>query len=285
MLATVRVAIPDYSPEGFREALHNALVHRDYAKLGTVLVQWRGSEMEISNPGGFVSGVTPENILVTQPRARNLVLADAFKRVGLVERSGRGVDTIYEGQLRYGRPAPNYAHSSDDAVQLILRGGRANLALARWFVEHSSVERPVTVEDMIIVNALDQQRHLTIEQALGLPQTREAEARGHLERLVEQGVLEVVTVRRHGRRYQLSHATYQAIGDPAAYVRRRGFSAIQHQQMVLNWLESNGRITRADVAELCQLAPDDASALLRQMVDAGQLLSHANRRWSYYTKS
>ena len=44
-IGPVSVGIPDYSRDGFREALHNALVHRDYSRLGAVHVQWRQEEI------------------------------------------------------------------------------------------------------------------------------------------------------------------------------------------------------------------------------------------------
>ena len=56
-----------------------------------------------SNPGGFVEGVTIENILNVQPHPRNRTLADAMYRIGFVDRVGRGVDKIYRGVLRFGR--------------------------------------------------------------------------------------------------------------------------------------------------------------------------------------
>ena len=67
--------------------------------------------IEISNPGGFPEGVRLDNLLVTAPRPRNPLLADAFKRAGIVERTARGIDTIFYEQLRNGRPAPSYARS------------------------------------------------------------------------------------------------------------------------------------------------------------------------------
>lgn len=67
----------------------------------------------MSNPGGFVEGVSLDNLLTTEPRPRNPRLADAFERVGLVERTGRGVDLIYRGLLRFGRASPDLAqHAS-----------------------------------------------------------------------------------------------------------------------------------------------------------------------------
>ncbi|MEW6140076.1 MAG: ATP-binding protein [Thermodesulfobacteriota bacterium] len=89
-----RVPIPDYSPEGFREAVANAILHRDYSRMGSVYVQWHPDHILIANPGGFLPGITPDNILVHEPKPRNPRLAEAFRRVGLVEQTGRGVDKI-----------------------------------------------------------------------------------------------------------------------------------------------------------------------------------------------
>ena len=109
-----RVAVGRVDADALREAINNALVHRDYARLGPVRVCWERDQLIISNPGGFVEGVTLANLLTTEPKPRNPKLADAFKRIGLVERTGRGVDLIYSGMLRFGRPAPDYSESRPD---------------------------------------------------------------------------------------------------------------------------------------------------------------------------
>jgi len=114
-----RVPIPTFDKRSYREALLNALMHRDYTRLGAVHMRWESDGLVISNPGGFVEGVTLENLLVVEPKPRNPLLADVIKRIGLVERTGRGVDTIYQGLLRYGRPAPDYSRS--DATTIVVR--------------------------------------------------------------------------------------------------------------------------------------------------------------------
>ena len=53
----LRVGMPDYAHSSFRESFHNALIHRDYSRLGTVHIQWYEHYIEISNPGDFVEGV------------------------------------------------------------------------------------------------------------------------------------------------------------------------------------------------------------------------------------
>lgn len=53
------LGIPDYPEQAYREGVTNALIHRDYARLGVVYVyvQWHADRVEISNPGGFPEGV------------------------------------------------------------------------------------------------------------------------------------------------------------------------------------------------------------------------------------
>lgn len=280
-IGALRVGIPDYSRAGYREAVHNALVHRDYGRLGAVHIQWHEEHLDISNPGGFVEGVTLDNLLVVSPTPRNRLLADAFKRIGLVERSGRGVDTIYEGQLRYGRPIPDYSQSTNENVQVILNGGPANLSLSAWIMERDTDGRRVTVDDMLIINTIERERRLDAPSAARLIQRSEATAKALLERLVERGVLEA---RRQGktRAYALSPESYRAIGQATAYTRSAGFDDIRQTNMVLQHTASHGRITRSEAAELCGIDSLEARSLLIRLAKDGQLKLEGEKRGAYY---
>jgi ATP-dependent DNA helicase RecG len=282
-LGPVRVGIPDYSPAAFREAVHNALVHRDYTRQGAVHVQWRDEEIEISSPGGFPNEVRLDNLLVTAPRPRNPILADAFKRVGLVERTGRGIDTIYEGQLRYGRPAPDYSRSGEGSVQVVLFGGDANLAVARLIIDRDQPGRRVSVEEMLVLNVIERERMISASRAGEVMQRAESTARAVLERLVEAGLLEA-RVERRERVYHFSAATYRAMGAPAAHVRLRGIEPIQHERMILEFVETHGRITRSQAADLCQLGGREARGVLEKLVRKGELVVRGEKRGSYYER-
>jgi ATP-dependent DNA helicase RecG len=76
-----RVPVPNYDERAFREALINALIHRDYTRLGAVHIRWQPESIVVSSPGGFVEGVGLDNLLVVEPRPRNPLLADAIKPV------------------------------------------------------------------------------------------------------------------------------------------------------------------------------------------------------------
>jgi ATP-dependent DNA helicase RecG len=276
-----RTEVPDFSEESFREALANALTHRDYTALGAVHVQWTEEGIVLASPGGLPEGVRVDNLLTTPPRPRNPTLADAFKRAGIVERTGRGVDTIYYGQLRYGRPLPRYQVTSA-SVSVTLPGSAANLHFVRWIVGEGRAGREWSLPDLLIVRAIAEARSLTADEAASAIQSDADRARTVLARLVDAGILEARGEGR-GRAYHLSAAMYRVLGDRAGYVRVRGFEPAQQEQMVLQYAREHGQITRREAAELCKLTADQASRLLRRLASEHPELSlEGERRGARY---
>jgi ATP-dependent DNA helicase RecG len=280
----LRVGIPQYPEASFREAIANALVHRDYTRRGAVHVQWKDESLEISSPGGLPPGVNLDNLLVAPPRPRNPLLADAFKRAGIVERTGRGVNRIFEGQLRYGRGAPDYSLSTADDVVVVLEGGAANLALTRFVLEEAQEGRPLSLEALLLMNEFLRERRVTTRRAAKLFQRDEAAARSVLLRLVDRGLLEARGEAR-ARTYHLSAAAYRAIGEDAAYVRVHGFEPLQQEQMILTYVDAHGRITRGQAADLCQIDPRQARVVLKRLVDRGDLRLVGQRRSAFYERA
>ncbi|HPC83852.1 MAG TPA: ATP-binding protein [Thermoanaerobaculaceae bacterium] len=283
MVGLLRVGVPDYPERALREAVANALIHRDYLRLGAVHVQWHPDRIEISNPGGFPEGVRMDNLLVTAPRPRNPLLADAFKRAGIVERTARGIDTIFYEQLRNGHPAPSYARSDATTVTLVIPGGEANLDFVRLLVTEGQRGRVLGLDELLILNALWQERSLTTGDAAHLLQKPEAETRATLHALVEAGLVEERGEKK-ARTWHLSAATYRLLGDKAGYVRQRGFEPLQQEQMVLQYVEKHGRITRREAAELCRIGPFQATRLLSRLVDDNRLVRHGTRKGAWYER-
>ncbi len=277
-----RVPVPKVDMGAFREAVANALVHRDYHGRGAVHVRLEDDALVVSNPGGLVDGVTLANLLVTEPRPRNPALADAMKRIGVVERSGRGVDKIFRGMLKFGRPAPDYSYTTAQSVVLRLPTLAADLDFRRLVVEHeraTSAELPI--DSLIALAALRSSKRVTADELAVQIQRDIASAKRTLEALTEAGLVEAHGTTR-GRSYTLSVSLYQAAGDKAAYTRQAGFSPIQHEQMVLNYVQQHGQIQRSEVMDLCRLSPDQAAKLLKRMKDKGALIQQGERRWAVY---
>jgi ATP-dependent DNA helicase RecG len=263
-LGLFRIPVPDYSPVGFREAFNNALLHRDYTRLDAVYVQWQYDHLLITSPGGFPEGITVDNILVHEPKPRNARLAEAFKRIGLVEQTGRGVDKIYMGQLRYGRPAPDYTRSDSSGVRVVLKGGKPSLQFAAFVYEQDKQGTPLTLDELMVLNALFFERRIDSEQAGKLIQKGSTESRAVLERLHERGLIDAKGEKR-GRVYHLGAALYRRFGDLKGYVRSHGFEPIQQEQMILQFIDAHGKITRSQAAELCQINVNQSNRLLTRM--------------------
>lgn len=277
-----RVPVPLVDLGAFREAVANALVHRDYHRLGAVHVRLDDEGLTISNPGGLMDGVTLANLLTTEPRPRNRSLADAMKRIGVVERSGRGVDKIYRGMLRFGRPEPNYRRTDATNVVLKLATVDADEAFLKLVVEQEGkLKRELQIDSLIALAALRELKRLTTEELATHIQREPAQAKRTLEGLVEAGLVQAHGTAR-GRSYMLALGVYKADGDKAAYTRQLGFSSLQHEQLVLSYVRQHGRIQRSDVMELCRLTEGQAKDLLKRLKAEGKLrLEGAGRAAAY----
>ena len=91
-----RVDHPDYPPEALREALLNAVVHRDYDYSGSTIVNIYGNRIEFISIGGLVKGITVIDIMNGVSQPRNTVIAGIFYRLSLIESYGTGIQRIME---------------------------------------------------------------------------------------------------------------------------------------------------------------------------------------------
>ncbi len=280
-----RVPVPNVEPRAFREAFINALTHRDYTRLGAVHVRWQTDTLSISSPGGFVEGVSLDNLLVVEPRPRNPLLADAFKRIGLAERTGRGVDLIYQGLLRYGRPAPSYARSDRSTVVVELNCSEADLNFLKLVLDQEQrLGSAMPVDTLLVLSELKVARRLDSSEIARLIQKDLTSARSVTERLVESGLIQAHGVRK-GRTYTLSPGLYRELGQAAHYVRQAGFDPLQQEQMVLSYVDQHGLIRRQDVVDLCRLGPNQATRLLQRLVKAGKLVLRGQRKGAFYERT
>ncbi len=278
-----RVPVPNYDRRAFREAFINALVHRDFSRLGAVHVKITDDGLAISNPGGFVEGVNIDSLLVADPRSRNPLLADAMKRIGLAERTGRGIDRIYEGMLRYGRPAPDYSMSNEYTVSLFLSNAAPDLDFLKMIIEQDEKLGSMPIDSLIILSRLRDERRLTTKNLAPYVQKPENSVRATLEKLVETGFLDPHGTGR-GRTYTLSASLYRQTGKKSEYIRQAGFASIQQEQMVISYVEKHGSIKRADVMDLCHLNGPQSYRLLKKLTDNGILRKEGKRKYAVYTR-
>ena len=138
-----------YPEAALREALLNALCHGDFRVSGPRLVKQYADRIEIANPGGFVGGVTAENILHHAPVARNPCLMDALARLRLVNRMRLGMERMFSSLLMEGKPPPSIADIGS-SVCLTFRAATISPRF-RWFVADESQEGRLLRADHLLV--------------------------------------------------------------------------------------------------------------------------------------
>ena len=105
---TKRRDVYEIPQECWREAIANAIIHRDYKKGGTsVQIRVFPDRIEVISPGGLPDGITPENIGKISSR-RNELIADMFARLKIVEKAGTGIIRIKEAMNSAGLPPPMF---------------------------------------------------------------------------------------------------------------------------------------------------------------------------------
>lgn len=279
-----RMPAPDFDKRALREAIVNAYSHRDYTKMGRVRVSITDEGLTISNPGGFIEGVTIKNLLTAEPHGRNPALTDALKRTGLAEKTGRGIDRIFEGSLIYGRTMPDYSASNTVTVSLFIPRSAPNIQIAEMVSnEQKRLGRPLPINTLLVLNYLkDAPRsdNHQISEALNLSETV---VKTVLEKAIESGLVEAYGSGR-GRNYILSKRVYQEANgnNNIGYVRQMDIDETRYLELIQNLAKNNEYISRSDVVQLLHINENKAYSLLKKLVNSGALLPVNKGRYAKY---
>lgn len=239
-----------------REALLNAVAHRDYRLGGSVFVRQWPRHITIVSPGGFPQGVTLENILFRQA-PRNRRIAEALARCGLVERAGQGADLMFSLTVREGKPPPDFHDTDDHQVSITLDGTIQDERLIPFFEAVAQGTRhTLSVEDLLLIDAVLHKKAVPDRVT------------GRIGPLLDLGVIE-----RLGReRYGLSHRFYRHAGDRAAYTRSRGLDRNANKALLLKHIRDNAA-DGSPFDELARVVPSlretEVKTLLRELKAAG----------------
>lgn len=267
-----RIPVPEFSYNAFREALVNAFCHRDYSMLGSVRLAITDEGMTISSPGGFIDGVNLKNLLTVEPHGRNQTLANALKRIGLAERTGRGIDRIFEGSIIYGRPWPDYSESSTTIVKVFIQRAKPNIPFLRMIYEAGKRNgKSLSINSLLILSLIEFERKVTLQgiiQKINLTETR---IKANINKLIEEGLIEEIGSRKN-KEYILSKSVYMENNNSIGYVRQSGIDAIRHEEMVLKLVkESNNGVRREEVSELLNVSKDKAYLVLKKLVESNKI--------------
>ncbi|MCR5147445.1 MAG: putative DNA binding domain-containing protein [Eubacterium sp.] len=278
-----RVAVPEFDKAAFREGLINAFCHRDYTMLGTVRVLIDDEGMTISSPGGFIDGVTLENLLTVEPHGKNPALADALKRIGLAEKTGRGIDRIYEGSIIYGRPWPDYSETTSTNVRLFIQRAKADDDFTKFIAdEQNRIGRPLSIYALMILSLLKNEKRLSLDRIVKMTHLAEGKLLGSVENLIEDGLVEGVGSGK-SRSYILSEKIYKNSNRSIQYVRQTGIDKVMYPEMIIKLARTqDGFITKQDVAELLSLTPEQAYSEIKKLVKEGRIYKYFGGKYTKY---
>lgn len=189
---------------------------------------------------------------------------------------------MFESQLRAGRHAPDYSRTTTDAVIVSVPLGDSDLDLVRFLAAfQDNQQRSLSLDELRVVHEVKTSGPATVPELAEYLGLLNATAGAVANKLAEAGVLEVRGSGRT-RRYHLTARFYDLAQDRAAYVRVRSMDPLQQKQMVLDYVQACGRVTRSQVAQLCQLSSPEARRLLKSLTDDGRLKLRGERRGSHY---
>ncbi len=265
-----RMDLPTFDEVAVREALLNAVAHRDYRDGGSVFVRQFPQRLEIVSPGGFPPGITPSNVL-DQQKPRNRRLAEALAKCGLIERSGQGMNLMFERAIRQGKPLPSFEGTSPSQVRLTLEGMVKSAAFVR-FMERLGEEtlRSFGTYDFLALDSLHREEPLSDLM------------RSRLPRLIDSGAVEMIG-RGKGTRYILSQRFYAALGSKGVYTRKRGLDHETNKALLEQHLRRQGELG-SPLSELRQVLPALAESaiqsLLGELRSEGRVELRGLRRWA-----
>lgn len=280
-----RIPIPEFDWSAFREGLVNAFCHRDYTMLGNVRVLIDDEGMIISNPGGFIDGVNLKNLLTVEPHGRNPALADAMKRIGLAEKTGRGIDRIFEGSIIFGRPWPDYSESTSRTVKLFIQRAKADLAFAKLIADEQERQgKPLSIYTLMILSVLKYERRSTVYRIVELTNLSENKVRSAIESMLELGLIEAAGKGKE-RTYILGKKIYRENKKTIQYVRQTDIDSMRYQELVMKLAETQaGIITKQDVIELLKVSPSQAYAVIKELQKMGKLELLCGGKYAKYKK-
>jgi ATP-dependent DNA helicase RecG len=250
-----RVDLPTFDEVPVREGLLNAVAHRDYRLGGSVFVRQFAQRLEIVSPGGLPAGITPANIL-DQQNPRNRRLAEGLAKCGLIERSGQGMNLMFENAVRQGKPLPSFSGTSSHEVRLTLHGNMTSPAFVR-FIERLGEEqlKSFSTRDFLVLDRLRRDEALSDDLKANVPA------------LVAAGAVEMVG-RGRGTRYILARRLYEAIGGKGVYTRKKGLDRETNKELLLKHIAACAD-TGAKMEEFRQVLPSlgrgQIQVLLREL--------------------
>lgn len=279
VVGTQRVLLRPIPETVVREALVNAVMHRDHrldrAAIIALAIGDPPGVLKVRSPGGLPAGVSVDRLIAAPSRPRNPVLAEAMRVLGLAEREGVGIDTMYRLMLQDGHAVPEIVEA-DGEVVVRLQGGEPDVSVRGFFDVIGS--RVPALRDStlaaIAVSALLSQRVLRAEDLAVAGQATPADAATVLADLEKAGA--VSRLLNGALAFRLSDEGRRSLAGRIRY--RTPIAIEQHEDLVLAYLDSHPEISSAAASDLLDISLVRASQVLGALVKRGTIRRATDQR-------
>ena len=250
--------ISTFNERVVREAILNAVSHRNYQLGGSIFVRQYPDRLVVESPGGLPLGITLANILDRQS-PRNRRVAEILSLCGMVERSGQGMNLMFELSVQEAKPLPDFSGTDEFFVCVTLNGliiDKAMLFVINRISENCGALLSTT--DFLTIDALYHERPLTEKM------------KSRLNHLIEMGIVEHI-----GRKkYVLARSLYAATGKTGVHTRQVGLDRDTNKELLLKHIRQNNAVG-TPFKELQQVLPglsrNQIQVLMRELKKDGRV--------------
>lgn len=179
-----RIEKQDYPEEAIREALLNALVHRDYSFSGSIIINVNDERMEFISIGGLLPGLSTDDIRIGISQPRNKNLAEMFHRLRLIESYGTGIRRIYK--LYENCPVQPVIEATTNAFKMVLPNMNAVSAAA------PKQASPVTAQMQKVLDYISEHGQITDEEVQSLLGIKKTRAFDLMKKMREMGLMQMI---------------------------------------------------------------------------------------------
>lgn len=258
-----------------REAILNGIIHRDWNQHAATTVTWveEDSALTVVSPGGFVGGVSADNIL-TQRFSRSPALADAALALGLVDKQGIGVDRMYREMVTLGHQPPQITEEPGPRVRTRLVGGTPVVPIMRLTTRLQPSARQRDVQVAMVIHTLLHAPFTDADRMARVLQRTPSEAAEALETTARCVLNARPIIEPHKDAWVLSPSARKSVlggATDAATLKRHGVlwyvapSADDARSIVRAWLATHDRITSGDFATLSGMSQQGGRGVLDRL--------------------
>ena len=240
--------IPTFNETVIREAILNAVSHRDYRLEGSVFIRQFPDKIECVSPGGFPPGISPDNILWRQ-NPGNRRIAEVFSKCGLVERSGQGANRMFEQCIKESKKVPEFNGTDNYQVQLTLHGKIQDPSFLK-FLERidPKVKESFNTADLILLDLINRDEKL--------PHW----TKNQVQKLRKLGVIELI-----GRKNILSREHYEYINKNTYKTPNNGLDKETNKELLLKYIRDNNK-NGSQLKELMSILPTRSRSQIQKLL-------------------